>query len=915
MITAPVHTRPITRAAYAADASHYLLTPSAVVEARSAIEVAEVFRAAREQNTSVTLRSGGTSLSGQASGEGYLVDVRKHFRDIEVLDQGRRVRVQPGATLRHVNARLRPYGYQLGPDPASEVGATIGGVIANNSSGMACGTEFNAYRTLESLTFVLPSGTTINTADNDANQQLKAQEPELCEALMRLRRRILGNPASVRTIEKHFALKNTMGYGLNAFLDFETPVDILSHLLVGSEGTLAFVAEAYFRTVPVAPKKTTALVVFDTLHAATNTLPALVDSGAATLELMDHTSIKVGQSWDNVPEEITGFEVRDHSALLVEYHANADEELRELSRRGEEILHNATFTQNAAAQARAWSFRKGLYAQVAGARPAGTTALLEDVAVPVDKLADTCQHLSELFDQHAYRDAVIFGHAKDGNIHFLLNDRFAGEEALNRYNAFNDAMVDLVLGHGGNLKAEHGTGRAMAPYVRRQYGDELYAVMQELKAACDPTNTMNPGVILAEDPDAHLENIKLIPSIDPQIDACVECGYCESVCPSRDLTLTPRQRIVVRRAMDAARAQGDTETLKELERDYDYYAIDTCAADSMCVTACPVGIDTGRYVKDLRNQRAGAFKQKAWKTAAANWKLVNAAASATMTGVSFLPDALARAATDVARAVVGTDDMWQWRPELGKGGQKRSQLGQVVGSRFHAPQAVYVPACVHPMFGRAEDSDGASQAFTALLERAGITLIVPDEIDSLCCGTTWSSKGLNEGYEVMRRHAVDVLSRATEHGRLPVVIDASSCTQGFSGLLEEAGITVIDAIEFTATNVLEKLEVKERVDTLTLHPTCSATQLGLGEAVMRLARAAAREVNVPTEWNCCAYAGDRGMLHPELTRSATRREAAQVAAFDASAHASTNRTCELGMTAATGKSYQHVLEILERATR
>ena len=917
-----VHTSLVDRIKYAHDASHFLYTPDAVIEARNAHDVAAVFRAGRASGTPVVLRSGGTSLSGQGGGSGLLVDVRKHFRDVEVLDRGNRVRVQPGATVRSVNARLALYGKKLGPDPASESAATMGGVIANNSAGMACGTELNTYRTLESMTFVLPSGTVINTADADANQQFKAQEPELFETLIRLQKRVRENPESVAKIERHFALKNTMGYGVNAFLDFDEPVKVFEHLLIGSEGTLAFIAEAVLRTVPVPKVKTTSVAVFKSIDAATRSLPDLFASKAATLELMDSHSIEVGRSFASVPEEITGFEVDGQAALLIEYHADDEEELFAREQAGAEILRSldlqnpAQFSTDASAAAKAWAFRKGLYAQVAEARPSGTTALLEDVVVPVGDLADTCSGLQDMFAQYGYDDAVIFGHAKDGNIHFLITDRFEGEENLTRYNGFNDALVDLILGADGNLKAEHGTGRVMAPFVRRQYGDELYDVMVELKRACDPHNTMNPGVIITDDPEEHLHNMKLSATVEDAIDSCVECGYCEPVCPSHDLTMTPRQRIVVRRARAQALLDGDMDIVRELDKAYEYQGIDTCAADSMCVTACPVGIDTGKFVKSLRREEATKVENAGWAAAAKAWAPANKVASVALTGAHYLPTGLVQKVTDVARALVGEDTVPQYRPELSKGGRTRSKaFGERVGSKFAAPVGVFVPACVNSMFGPQADGVGASEAFARLVERAGLALLVPEGIDSLCCGTPWTSKGMTQGHEVMEQRAQALLMEATDGGRLPVIVDASSCTQGFAEMAEKVGITVIDAIAFVEAHVLDKLAVDRKLESVTLHPTCSSTHLGIFPQLVKVAEAAVEQVNVPKDWNCCGYAGDRGMLHPELTASATKREAAEAKRLGAKYHASSNRTCELGLTSATGEPYQHVLELLEQVSR
>ncbi len=924
-----VRTRALDRHARASDASHFLLTPQAVVVARSADDVGRLMRASRELRVPLTLRAGGTSLSGQSVTDGVLVDVRAGFRDVEVLDEGRRVRVQPGLTLRQVNARLAPYGRRLGPDPASEGACTVGGVVANNSSGMACGTTENSYRTVESLRLVLPSGTLVDTGAPDAGRRLRALEPDLHEGLLRLRDRVRGDPASVATIERLFAMKNTMGYGVNAFLDFADPSEILAHLAIGSEGSLAFVAEATFRTVPVRTHVASALAVFGSLAEANRVLPDLVGTGAATLELLDATSLRVGQSFADAPAQVRALEVAEQAALLVEYQADDAETLAGLVALGDRTLAGlplvapAPLDPDPHGRARLWKLRKGLYASVAGARPAGTTALLEDVVVPVGRLADTCEGLRELFDRHAYRDSVIFGHAKDGNVHFMLTDRFEGEESLGRYHDFTEAMVDLVLGHGGSLKAEHGTGRVMAPYVRRQYGDELYAVMREVKRLLDPSGMLNPGVVLDDDPRAHLRHVKLHPPVEEEVDRCVECGFCEPVCPSRDLTLTPRQRIVARRATEAARRRGDHALAAELDDAYGYDGVDTCAADGMCATACPVLIDTGDLVKRLRRADHGRVETAAWTGAARHWDAATRGAAAALTLADRAPSGLVTRTTDLARAVLDDDTVPRWTPDLPRGGRRRSRTAPDLPDAPAAGgpvAAVYLPACVNAMFGPAQgEGDGVQAALERLCARAGLRLLVPDGVDALCCGTPWSSKGLTRGHDEMAARVVGAVRRtvAGRDDEVTVISDATSCTEGLGGLLAGPGlrVRVVDAVAFVAERVLPLLPAHPRLASLSLHPTCSSTQLGLDDALLAVARAVADDVHVPVDWGCCAFAGDRGMLHPELTASATAAEAAAVRARDAEAHASCNRTCELGMTRATGYSYRHVLELLEEQTR
>jgi D-lactate dehydrogenase len=870
---------------YSHDASHYLLKPKAIYTPETKEQLAEIFALATELGIGVTFRSGGTSLSGQATSDGFLVDTRKNFRGIKVGDQGEQVSVSPGATVRAVNTSLARFKRKLGPDPASEVACTVGGVVANNSSGMCCGTEQNSYRTIASLVLVLPNGLVIDTGASDADEILQQKSPNIHAGLIALRDRVRSNPDSVALINKLFSIKNTMGYGINSFLDFDSPVKILEHLVVGSEGTLAFVAEATFNTVPAYSHLATGLLIFESLADATGSLPELVKADFAAIELMDATSLRVAQRDPEATAELKAIKVVNHAALLVEFQeATAAELTSKVSAvmplfSALPLTQPAQLTSDAATRNQIWHIRKGLYAAVAGNRPSGTTALLEDIAVPVTELLSTCEELIVLLVKHEYTDSVIFGHARDGNIHFMINEEFENPAKLQRYKLFTEEMVELVLAHGGTLKAEHGTGRMMAPFVRRQYGDELYEVMWALKRLIDPAGILNPGIILSENLETHHKNLKVFPKIQKVADNCVECGYCEPICPSKNLTLTPRKRIVMQRELVLAKAAGNTSLANEIEKEFAYDGTDTCAVDGMCATTCPLSINTGSLVRELREEKAFPIAKQAWKLAASNWSLFTQAAGAALKIANLIP------------------------------GFNRYPTGGSIrkGAPITDFDAIFFPSCTGTLFGTS-DSVGA---FMALAKRAGLRISIPAGIDSLCCGTPWKSKGYSEGYEVMSKAVTDSLAKATNGKQVTIVTDSSSCSGGLSELLaSQPHLRVVDSIQYVEENILPMLSIR-KVKSVALHPTCSTTAMGINGSLTNLAKAIADEVFIPENWGCCAFAGDRGMTFPELTASATLEQANEIKAREDSFHISANRTCEIGMSKATGKKYRHILEVLE----
>ncbi len=917
---------------YASDASPYRKLPRAVVMAHDASDVGKVVAFGREKGIPVTFRSGGTSLNGQGQTDGILVDVRRHFAGVALEEDGEVVRLGPGTVLGHANRVLAFAGRKLGPDPASTDIATVGGVIANNSGGMRCGVTKDSYSTLCSLTFVLPSGTVIDTDAPDAAERFAEAEPELASGLAAIRDELRADEELTARIRRKFEIKNTTGYRLCAFLDAEEPLEIFMRLLVGSEGTLAFIAEAVMETVPLPRVTTTSWIHFSGIETAIEPVGELVAAGASAVELMVAPALMVAaHNIDGTPEAWKEIDLST-AVLLVEFGADTEAELAALVAKGEAVLakHETLgppdFTRDPETIEVGWRVREGLHGLIGRLRPPGTALIVEDVCVPPARIAEGARDLQALLGEHGFLPGVA-GHASAGNLHFMLTPDFSKQEDLDRYEAFMTGLVDLVIGkYDGSLKAEHGTGLNMAPYVEREWGEKATELMWRVKELADPDGVLSPGVVMNRDPDVHLRDLKTTPVIEEEATACVECGFCEPVCPSRNLTTTPRQRIVLRREM--ARQPAGSPLLDKLISEYEYDALETCAADGSCRLACPVGIDTGKFVKELRQRQNTERAEKVALGVAKRWNRVEVATRAGLRMGKAIERAGGevplRGVTRAARSALGRELVPEWGEAM-----PEAARAELPPTTRDGAAAVYVPACINRIFGRPSDPGGPPrpslpQALVELSRRAGKPVWIPGDVTGSCCGVPWSSKGYGDGAAHKQNELVERLWRWSDGGALPIVIDASSCAHGIvdpgDGLTDEnrerhGQLAILDSIAWAADDLLPELEVKRRVPSVAVHPTCSARQLGMAPRLTRLAEAMADDVFVPPTATCCGFAGDRGLLHPELTDSATAPESEELDGRHFDAHLCSNRTCEIGLERGTGRPYESFVFLLEELSR
>jgi D-lactate dehydrogenase len=919
-------TRLIDLHAYSSDASFYTLVPKAVVFPVNIEEVQFLFQFAKQHNTSLTFRTGGTSLSGQSVTEGILVDLSRNWPLIKAEQQGNAVRVQPGITGSRVNHFLKKYKKKIGPDPASINAAMMGGILSNNSSGMCCGVVNNSYHTVKHIKFVLPNGEVFDTENAGDYQRFETTQPQLFAGIQKLKQRIQQNPALTTRIRDKYKIKNTVGYSINAFLDYEHPLDVLAHLLIGAEGTLAFIAEAVLNTIPDKPFKSTGLLFFATPAAACNAIPALRESDAEALEFMDRAAIHSIEDLYGAPAFLKSLPANS-AGILCEYQSDTEAGLQQKLAIAWKyidalpITYKTEFSTDEAVQANYWKLRKGMYPSVAAVRQKGTSVMLEDIAVPVHRLGDCIEDLQQLFIKFKYFDAIVFGHAKEGNLHFLLSQSIDTPAEVAVFGAFNDELANLVINkYDGALKAEHGTGRQIAPYVEQEWGKEGYAIMKELKALVDPENILNPGVIINPDHECHLKNLKPMPVVEEEVDKCVECGYCENRCPSRHFTLTPRQRIVLRRSLSRLQKAGDTATYKTILKDYQYDGLDTCAVDGMCATDCPVAINTGELVKRLRRENHSKTGNAIAMQVAKNFGLVERLIKTGLRSGKLVNSVFGKKAmfnlTSGMRKIAPAFPLW---PE---------QLTAPVTVKPQLPQhadVVYFVSCISRTMGKdVEKEESIVDVCKRLAQKAGVNLLIPSNLTGTCCAQPFSSKGFTPAYSFFVNKTIDTLWQWSNQGALPVVLDITSCTHSLQTCRPHLSpenqqrfdkLQIIDSLQFATDILLPRLTITKKKDKAVFHPVCSLYKMNLNKNLVQLAAHTVENPVIPSTAGCCGMAGDRGFYYPGLTASATRAEAAEVNDTQIGDCYSTAKTCEMALADSTGKNYRSVLYLLDEVTQ
>lgn len=982
-----VYTDGLRRFAWGTDAGFYRLVPKIVIRSSNEKEVSRILRAASKYDVPVTFRAAGTSLSGQSISDSVLVVAGKNWERYKVSEDGKRITLEPGIIGSRVNAILKPYGHKFGPDPASIGSCMVGGIVMNNASGMSCGTHANSDKELESVRMVFADGSVLDTGDEASREAFRAGHPDFIKGIEDLRDEILADKELSDRIRYKYSIKNVTGLNIFPFVRFQDPFDIMAHLLVGSEGTLAFMSQVTMKTLPLPAKEASAMVYFGTIREAAEAVVALrKDIDPAVLdaaELLDKRSLA---SVDD--PMLKDYPDKDLTALLLRVTGAGQEDLEANVNRLTDVLRGFStlkgadgdafiFSSDPAVAGKYWAIRSGIFPSVGGMRREGTTCLIEDIAFHIEDLPDATEDLSALLDRHGYDDSCIYGHALEGNFHFIINQSFDSEAEVRRYEAMIRDVAEMVVGkYDGSLKAEHGTGRNMAPFVKYEWGEKAFGVMQRVKDLFDPHGLLNPGVIFNDDPECFLKNFKALPVLKPwaddskavepelaeiykKLNKCIECGFCEVNCLSCGFTLSSRTRIATQREITALRELPDPTAseqtrLRTLEKEYSYSGEQTCAGDGLCSTSCPMGINVADLTHQLRrvNMPEGSFGHGFWNFVAGHYAGVKSGLRGALrmatAGETVLGDL---AMSGLCRWLHNAIRIPLWTPATPKAYNIPKSLRALVSSAaFGHDGASTVYAATEPArlgsLSKRPDSQ-TSEAATGMPTVCKVVYFpscinqmmgLPKHhhaVDKPLVEEMVSLLG-KAGYEVIFPENMSSLCCGTiwESKGMPEIADRKTAEleealwqaseQGRYPVLCDQSpclhrmkhkikkMRLYEPAEFILGFLADRLDFHQTDTPVAIHLTCSMRLMHKTGKMLELSRMCSTDVVVPEGVGCCGFAGDKGMTHPELNKYAIRKLKDQVKGIPFGY--SNSRTCEIGLATNSGIPYVSIAYLVNRCT-
>ena len=972
-----IYTDELRTLGWGTDASFYRLIPQVVVRSDGEEQVSKLVKACKKHSLPYTFRAAGTSLSGQSVSDTVLIVAGKHWEKYHIGENQDTITMQTGIVGAKANEYLKPYGRVLGPDPASIGSAMIGGIVCNNASGMNCGVHANSDRMMVSARLILTDGTILDTGDEKSKEEFRKTHPDFIKKIEQLRDRVRADKELSERIQLKYSIKNVTGLNIRPLIAYDDPFDIIAHSIVGSEGTLAFLSEVTMKTLHDYKYKASAMVYFLTMKESCEAVVAMKKLKAGdedikmsgenlmvkSAEMLDYKSLSsvddpvfLQYKKDVDAGKIEGVEPGDYhnlTAILTETKGITHEQLLDKISKIKECLQAfslyipAEFTEDPNIYGKYWAIRSGIFPSVGGTRPIGTSCLIEDVAFHINDLPEATVKLQKLIADHGYDDACIYGHAFEGNYHFILNQSFKSESEVKRYEEMMRDVARLVVEeYDGSLKAEHGTGRNMAPFVKYEWREKAYEVMKELKDIFDPDHLLNQGVIFNDDPSCFIKCLKPLPVLSFNYDAipdgghylpsgvsttqttieevkrankCIECGFCEVNCMSCGLTLSSRMRIAVQREIRHLETTGENpQRLATLKRQYKYYGDQTCATDGLCSTSCPMKINTGELTHLIR--------QMDMLNSSAGYKVGEFAANhmaGIKTGLRMV-----LGVANLGHSVLGSSVMTGICNGLNKMGmplwttampkaisQPHHPKDQVTNSPSDELKVVYFPSCINQTMGLAKGAPVKSSLVDAtckLINKAGYEVIFPEGMKKMCCGQIWESKGMLDIADRKSAELEEALWKASNEGRYPVLCDQSPCLHRMKKVIKR--VKLYEPAEFIMTFLKPRLDFHPISRHIALHITCSTREMGVSQHLIDLARLCSDNVFLPEGVGCCGFAGDRGFTYPEMNKYALRKLKPQIEQNNIEIGYSNSRTCEIGLQTHSGIPYMSIVYLVDECT-
>jgi len=983
-----IYTDELRTLGWGTDASFYRQIPKVVIRSDGEEEISKIVKTCQKHKLPFTFRAAGTSLSGQSCTDSVLIVAGKHWEKYEIGENQDTIKLQPGIVGARVNEILKPYGRVFPPDPASIGSAMVGGIVINNASGMNCGVHANSDRMMVSARIILTDGTVLDTGSEESKEAFRKSHPEFIAKIEALRDKVRADEELAARIRTKYSIKNVTGLNLRPLIAYDDPFDIIAHSMVGSEGTLAFLSEVTMKTLYDYKYKASAMVYFMTMKESCEAVVAMKKLKAGdedlkmsaenlmvkSAEMLDYMSLNsvddpvfLQYKQDVDAGKIEGVEPGDYhnlTAILTETKGITHEQLLEKIEKIKECLGKfrlyipAEFTEDPKVYGKYWAIRSGIFPSVGGTRPIGTSCLIEDVAFPIESLPEATVKLQKLIADHGYDDACIYGHAFEGNYHFILNQSFADEHEVARYAEMMRDVAKLVVEeYDGSLKAEHGTGRNMAPFVKYEWRDKAYEAMKELKAIFDPEGLLNQGVIFNDDPECFIKCLKPLPVLDfdfksvpdgghylmnPKLSTaketieqvkrankCIECGFCEVNCMSCGLTLSSRMRIAVQREIRELEATGkDPKRVATLKKQYKYYGDQTCATDGLCSTSCPMKINTGELTHlirqmDMNNStigyQVGEFAANHMAGIKSGLRVVLDVAHAAH--VTLGPKLM----TTVCRTM-NKMGMPLWTTAMPKKHRqpKKSDLTQFIIDRslpHNQPteenplKVVYFPSCINQTMGQSKHGGKIHDLVDEVIQlmaKAGYEVIFPEGMEKMCCGQIWESKGMLDIADRKSAELELALWKASKEGKYPVLCAQSPCLHRMKKVMKK--MKLYEPAEFIMEYLVDRLDFHPIDRPIALHITCSTRQMGVADDLINLAKMCSTKVYLPEGVGCCGFAGDRGFTFPELNKYGLRKLRPQIEANHIEVGYSNSRTCEIGLETNTGIPYMSIVYLVNECT-